>query len=102
MGELMLDGNAIAGLLQEVSAIEMTTATGTCGGCGAAGPAGAVHIYRGAGIVLRCPHRNNVLAKTVNNDSQVWIDFQGIRTLQVAVQSERPKSGLQTRSSEPT
>jgi hypothetical protein len=31
MGELMLDGNAIAGLLQEVFAVEMTTAIGTCG-----------------------------------------------------------------------
>ena len=42
MGELMLDGNAIAGLLQEVFAVEMTTAIGTCGGCGAAGPVGGV------------------------------------------------------------
>jgi hypothetical protein len=26
-----------------------------------------------------------VLAKIVKNDSQVWIDFQGIRTLELAV-----------------
>src|SRR5215475_5352325 len=57
MDELMLDGNAIAGLLQEVFAAEMTTATGTCDRCGAAGPVGAVHVYRGAGIVLRSPDR---------------------------------------------
>ena len=50
-----------------------------------AGPVGAAHLYRGAGIVLRCPHCNNVLAKIVKNDSQVWIDFQGIRTLELAV-----------------
>ena len=85
MGELMLDGNAIAGLLREVFAVEMTTAIGTCGSCGAAGPVGAVHLYRGAGIVLRCPHCNNVLAKIVKNDPRVWIDLQGIRTLEVAV-----------------
>src|SRR3989442_14506774 len=53
MDKLMLDGNAVAGLLQEVFAVEMTTAVGTCEGCGAAGPVGAVHVYRGAGIVLR-------------------------------------------------
>src|SRR5258705_7342397 len=35
MDELMLDGNAIAGLLQELFAVEMTTAVGTCGDCGA-------------------------------------------------------------------
>src|SRR6266571_8701100 len=77
MDELMLDGNAVAGLLQEAFAVEMTTAIGTCGGCGAAGPLGAVHVYRGAGIVLRCPHCGNTLAKIVKSDSQVWIDFQG-------------------------
>ena len=85
MDKLMLDGNAIAGLLREVFAVEMTTATGTCAGCGTAGAVGAVHVYRGAGIVLRCPHCNNVLAKIVKNDSEVWIDFRGTRTLEVAL-----------------
>jgi hypothetical protein len=85
MDELMLDGNAVAGLLQEVFAVEMTTAIGTCARCGAAGPVGAVHVYRGAGIVLRCPHCGNTLAKIVKSDSRVWIDFTGIRTLEVTV-----------------
>ena len=85
MDELMLDGNAVAGLLQEVFAVEMTTAVGTCGGCGAPGPIGAVHVYRGAGIVLRCPHCDNALAKIVKSDSRVWIDLTGIRTLEVSV-----------------
>jgi recombinational DNA repair protein (RecF pathway) len=78
MDELMLDGNAIAGLLQEVFAVEMTTAIGTCGSCGTPGPVGAVRVYRGAGIVLRCPHCDNVLARIVKNDSRLWLDFQGI------------------------
>jgi hypothetical protein len=85
MDELMLDGNAVAGLLQEVFAVEMTTAVGTCGECGTAGPVGAVHVFRGAGIVLRCPHCGNNLAKIVRNDSRVWIDLRGIRTLEVTV-----------------
>jgi hypothetical protein len=83
--ELTLDGNAVAGLLQEVYAVEMTTAVGTCGGCGAAGPVRAAHVYRGAGIVLRCPHCGNTLAKIVKNDSRVWIDPREIRTLEVTV-----------------
>ena len=37
MDELMLDGNAVAGMLGEVFAVEMTTATGTCGNCGESG-----------------------------------------------------------------
>ena len=87
MDEPMLDGNAIAGLLQQVFAAEMTTATGTCDRCGAAGPVGAAHLYRGAGIVLRCPHCDNTLAKIVKNDSRAWIDLRGTRTLEIAVQS---------------
>jgi Family of unknown function (DUF6510) len=83
MDERMLDGNAIAGLLQEIFAAEMTTAIGTCGDCGAPGPVGGAHLYRGAGIVLRCPHCDNVLAKIVTNDSRVWIDLGGLRTLEV-------------------
>jgi Family of unknown function (DUF6510) len=85
MNELRLDGNAVAGLLQEVFAVEMTTAIGTCSGCSTAGPVGAAHLYRGAGIVLRCPHCANVLAKIVKNASRVWIDLPGMRTLEAVV-----------------
>jgi hypothetical protein len=85
MDELMLDGNAVAGLLQEVFAVEMTTAVGTCAACGTAGRIGAVHVYRGAGVVLRCPHCDTVLAKIVKSHSRIWIDSTGIGTLDVGV-----------------
>ena len=48
MDATMLDGNAVAGLLQEVFAVEMTTAVTTCAGCGASEPIGAMHVFRGA------------------------------------------------------
>jgi Family of unknown function (DUF6510) len=85
MDALMLDGNAIAGLLQEVFAVEMTTALGTCGGCGATEPVGAIHVFRGAGIVLRCPHCDNALVKIVRDDARLWVAFPGVRTLEVAI-----------------
>jgi hypothetical protein len=85
MDASMLDGNAVAGLLQEVFAVEMTTAIGTCGSCGAAEAVGAIHVFRGAGIVLRCPHCDNTLVKIVRNDTRLWIGFPGLRTLEVAV-----------------
>jgi hypothetical protein len=85
MDALMVDGNAIAGLLQEVFAVEMTTATGTCSGCGASGPVGEVHVYRGAGVVLRCPYCDNVLAKIVKDEARVWVAFPGMRALELAV-----------------
>jgi hypothetical protein len=85
MDELMLDGNAVAGVLQEVFVVEMTTAVGTCGNCGAAEPIGALHVYRGAGIVLRCPHCDNVIGKIVKDDTRMWISLSGVRTVQIAV-----------------
>ena len=85
MDELMLDGNAVAGLLQELFAVEMTTAIGTCNGCGTAEAVGAIHVFRGAGVVLRCPHCNNPLIKIVRDDTRLWIGFPGIRTLEVTV-----------------
>jgi hypothetical protein len=85
MDALMLDGNAVAGLLREVFAVEMTTAIGTCGNCGATEPVGAVHAFRGAGVVLRCPHCHNALVTIVKADTRVWIGVPGLRTLQVTV-----------------
>ena len=85
MDALMLDGNAVAGLLREVFAVEMTTAIGTCANCGASEPVGAIHVFRGAGIVLRCPHCDNVLAKIVRGRTRLWISLPGVRTLEVAV-----------------
>ena len=88
MDSLMLDGNAVAGLLQEVFAVEMTTALGTCGKCGATDAVGATHVYRGAGIVLRCPHCDSALVTIVKSDTQMWMGFPGVRTLQVTETTE--------------
>jgi Family of unknown function (DUF6510) len=83
MDALMLDGNAVAGLLQEVFAVEMTTALETCGGCGATEPIGAVHVYRGAGVVLRCPHCGNDLGTIVQGRGRTWITLAGTRALEI-------------------
>lgn len=85
MDALVLDGNSVAGLLQEIFAVEMTTAAGTCDGCGAVEAVGAVRVYQGAGIVLRCPHCDNPLVKIVKADARVWIDLRGVRTLELSV-----------------
>jgi len=83
MDELMLDGNAVAGDLREVFALEMTTAIGTCRGCGASEPVGTTRAFRGAGVVLRCPRCDNVLVTLVKDETRLWIGFPGIRTLEV-------------------
>jgi Family of unknown function (DUF6510) len=83
MDELMLDGNAVAGDLREVFALEMTTAIGTCRGCGASEPVGSTRAFQGAGIVLRCPQCDAVLVTLVKDAARLWIGFPGIRTLEV-------------------
>lgn len=83
MSELMLDGNAAAGVLQEIFAVEMTTAVGTCDNCGTAGEVGTVHLYRGAGLTLRCATCEAVLMKIVTSGSRTWVDLRGLRTVQI-------------------
>jgi Family of unknown function (DUF6510) len=85
MDPLMLDGNAVAGLLREIFAVEMTTAVGMCSGCGATNAIGGVHVYRGAGLVLRCPHCERALMTIVTADRRVWIDCSGLRVLELQV-----------------
>ena len=83
MDDLRLDGNAVAGDLREVFALEMTTAVGTCSGCGASEPVGASHVFRSAGTVMRCPHCDNVLVTIVKDHARMWIGLPGVRTLEV-------------------
>ena len=85
MDTLMLDGNAVAGLLQEVFTVEITSAIGTCDSCGQSGAVGALHVFQGAGVVLRCPHCDNALMTIVKEDARLCIGFGGMRTLEVAV-----------------
>jgi Zn finger protein HypA/HybF involved in hydrogenase expression len=80
---LRLDGNAAAGLLQEVFAAEVTTAVATCDSCGAVDAVGAVHVYSAAGIVLRCPRCEAVVMKIVTDGKRIWLDARGLRTLEL-------------------
>jgi ribosomal protein L40E len=52
---LWLDGNAVAGVLAEVFAEDVTVQVRTCTSCGARNALGAHRAYRGAGVALRCP-----------------------------------------------
>jgi uncharacterized protein DUF6510 len=84
MDALMLDGNAVAGLLQEVFAVDMTMAVGTCANCHSAGPVGAMHVFQGAGTVLSCPDCGDTLMKIVKDGARLWFGFPGVQTLEVS------------------
>src|SRR5919201_1854817 len=51
-----LDGNAAAGPLAELFAVELTAAVVTCAGCSNSAPLAAYDLYADApALVLRCP-----------------------------------------------
>lgn len=52
---LDLDGNAAAGLLGEILAVDATTVVRRCPGCGERHPIATHTAWQGAGWVLRCP-----------------------------------------------
>jgi hypothetical protein len=80
--ELRLDGNAAAGLLDEVFAPEVTTAILGCAGCGMTGPVGAAHVYdRAPGVVLRCPGCSRVLMRFARTRDELIADLRGVATL---------------------
>ena len=83
--DLHLDGNAAAGVLAEVFAVEMTTAVGTCAHCGATNALGAVRVYAQApGTVLRCPACTGVLITIVQTRDRLLVDLAGTRRLELA------------------
>jgi Zn finger protein HypA/HybF involved in hydrogenase expression len=83
MDPLMLDGNAAAGVLQEIFSVEMTTAVETCAGCGSSDELGAAHLYRGAGLVLRCPSCKAILLTIVTGRERACVDLRGVSTLEL-------------------
>jgi hypothetical protein len=49
------------------------------------GAVGAMHVFRGAGIVMRCPHCDNVVAKIVEAGSRIWMNFGGMQALEITL-----------------
>src|SRR2546430_16222264 len=78
--EMKLDGNAIAGLLGEIFAVEMTTAHGTCASGGAVNQFGRADVYVHApGTVVRCPSCEQVLMRIVRGRGRYWLGLSGVR-----------------------
>ena len=80
-----LDGNAIAGVLAEAFAQEMTLAEATCGSCGACGVVAELHVYvRAPGTVARCANCGAVLVVVVERREQFCVDLSGVAALELA------------------
>jgi hypothetical protein len=76
------DGNALAGPLAEIFALDVTSAVGRCAGCGRPGPVAQLRVYRHApGWVARCPACDGVVLRLVRGPDAAWLDLTGALSL---------------------
>jgi hypothetical protein len=81
---MMLDGNAVAGLLQDLFMAEMTASVTQCASCGRTGDIGALLAFTQApGVVLRCPDCEQVVLRIAVTLDAVYLDARGATSLRV-------------------
>ncbi len=76
--QMMLDGNAVAGLMHEIFGVEMTASPTECANCGREGEVGTLLAFTQApGIVLRCPACESVMLRFVQTKNAIYFDARG-------------------------
>src|SRR5262245_57655563 len=75
---LPLDGNAAAGILRELFALDVTVAEVTCGSCGTVAMVGETRRYGGVmGAIFRCAHCDGIVMRLVRTPVGIWLDMRG-------------------------
>jgi len=88
-----LDGNAAAGELSRIFAVDLTSAEGQCANCGAKGRFAEAHLYmKCPGMVARCALCGHALLRLVNAGERLLLDLRGMNYLAL-VPSELQDSG---------
>ena len=81
---LMLDGNALAGLLHELFDVEMTIAPVECATCGRYGELGSLWAFaESPGYVLRCPGCQNIVFRMTVTPDHIYLDARGAAYLRI-------------------
>lgn len=76
--ERELDGNALAGTLEDLFGADMTAMPGRCAHCGTINMIGAMRAYTHApGAVLRCPACDEVVMRVVVTAEATYVDARG-------------------------
>jgi hypothetical protein len=85
---MMLDGNAVAGLLAEIFAAEMTDCPTECASCGNQGEIGTLLAFTQApGVLLRCPVCENIVMRIVETPQAIFLDARGAVYLRLSRRS---------------
>jgi hypothetical protein len=75
---LVLDGNAVAGELEELLGFDMTAALIRCTSCGNRGAMATLLAYTGGpGTVLRCSICREVVIRLVRTPTATYLDLRG-------------------------
>ena len=83
-GDHRLDGNAAAGHLSTIFAVDVTAAECQCALCGAIDRFARTHLYMmSPGIVARCAVCEHVLLRLVSAGRRVLLDARGLTYLSV-------------------
>lgn len=84
-----LDGNAAAGPLRDVFAVDVTAATGQCAGCGRTAVIAEARVYvQAPGLVARCAGCDSVLLRLVRGPGRTWLDLRGLAYLQLVTHDD--------------
>jgi len=76
------DGNAAAGELSRIFAMDITCAEGQCANCGSKRRFAEAHLYvQCPGLVARCALCGHVLLRFVNTQQRIFLDLRGMTYL---------------------
>jgi hypothetical protein len=82
-------GEGLAGPLQEVLRVDVTTAVGRCTACGRTAAMAEARVFDHApGVIARCPTCDQVLLRLVLGRGRAWLDLRGLTYLQVPMAEE--------------
>ena len=81
---LVLDANAVGGLLAALFGADVTGRPGECAHCRTVSMVGMMRAYtRGPGIVVRCPACTDVVLRVVETPTEMYVDLAGMRTIRL-------------------
>jgi hypothetical protein len=83
--DLVLDGNAVGGVLLELFGTDLTAAPFVCDSCGAREELARLDVYvHCPGVVGRCRHCGAVVITIVQGPTRTWVDLRGTRGLELS------------------
>ena len=88
-GAMTLDGNAVAGLLEEIFGTDLTAVPCICATCGNRAETGSLRAFtQGPGVILRCSVCGEVMIRIVQTSDATYLDLRGTASLRLP----RPKA----------